>query len=128
MQFANILDHLMTDKKISNYKMGRDLSISNSLISHWRKGKGKPGMDHIIAIAHYLDFSLDYLLTGKEHLNLEEWKQLTKEEQEVILLYRTLDKRGQCKIYTVLCEESDRTSLAETAAAHETAKDSFSPT
>lgn len=61
MQFHDRLDELMTKRKISNYRVAKDLGFSDSLVGKWRNGKTSPSVDVFIALGKYFDVSLDYL-------------------------------------------------------------------
>lgn len=56
---------LMEKKCVSANQLAKDVGLSNSAISEWKKGKGRPSSDAIIKLAKYFDVSTDYLLTGQ---------------------------------------------------------------
>lgn len=68
MNFAQILDKIMTEKNISNYEMSRKTGISDSLIGYWRRGKSIPKADNLLAISKFLEVSVDYLLGNTPNL------------------------------------------------------------
>lgn len=44
----------------------KELGISISSFTDWKKGKGKPSIETLIKLADYFDVSLDWLVLGKE--------------------------------------------------------------
>lgn len=80
MTFIDRLMETLEKKKISQYKLCKDLNIGQSTISSWKKGK-IPTADKIIALVRYLEVSADWLLGT-------EMQRLTLEEQNLLDAYR----------------------------------------
>lgn len=80
MTFIDRLMETLERKKISQYKLCKDLNIGQSTISSWKKGK-IPTADKIIALVRYLEVSADWLLGT-------EMQRLTLEEQNLLDAYR----------------------------------------
>lgn len=57
-QFSNVL----TEKKMSEYRLVKLTGISRSKIASWRKGKSLPGIHSLITVADVLDLTLDGLV------------------------------------------------------------------
>lgn len=106
MQFAQIFNKVITEKKISAYKMSKDTGISDSLICYWKKGERMPNAENLIVISKYLDVSIDYLLTGEEPTlensipnKIEIPKPpLTENEEDILSLLNQLSERNQIKL------------------------------
>ena len=45
----------------------RELGLSNSSFSDWKRGKGKPSIDALIKFSKRFDVSIDWLVSGEEH-------------------------------------------------------------
>lgn len=58
--------HIMDEKGLSAYAVAKSTGIANSTISDWKKGKGKPSTDNIVALADLFNVSTDYLLGRTE--------------------------------------------------------------
>jgi repressor LexA len=61
----NVIDrifHLLDERGISPYKLSKELGISSSKITEWKKGSYKPSLDAILMLAKYFDVSADYIL------------------------------------------------------------------
>lgn len=80
MTFIDRLMQTLERKKISQYKLCKDLGIGQSTISSWKKGK-IPTADKIISLVQYLEVSADWLLGT-------EMQRLTLEEQNLLDAYR----------------------------------------
>lgn len=66
MKLSQTLDKLMTERKISAYKISKETGISDRLIGYWRNGEKMPSAENLLSIANYFSISVDYLLTGEE--------------------------------------------------------------
>lgn len=53
---------LIQQRNITAHKLTKDLGLSNSAITDWKKGKAKPSYGAIVKIAEYFNVSTDYLL------------------------------------------------------------------
>lgn len=62
--FADRLNILMKDQGVSAYKMSKDLAITQSTISNYKKGKTVPGRLIMALIADYFNTTLMWLQTG----------------------------------------------------------------
>lgn len=65
MQYLQVIEAKLKEKKITAKKMLSDLNYSHSLITQWKNGN-TPSLDKITAIAEYLDVPVDYLLGNIE--------------------------------------------------------------
>ena len=65
--FADILKHLLAEKKISFAKLGKAVGVTKQTISEYCKGSTVPKADTLIKIAEYFGVSCEFLLTGFEH-------------------------------------------------------------
>jgi transcriptional regulator with XRE-family HTH domain len=79
-------------KKITQLRLGMELSVSQETISGYETGKAVPPADMLIKLADVLNTSIDYLL---ERTDIKEFKPLkksdfTEKEREVFELFRTL--------------------------------------
>jgi len=55
---------LMPQRGISAAILIKEVGLSNSSVSEWKRGKAKPGADAIVKIANYFGVSTDYILKG----------------------------------------------------------------
>lgn len=79
----NLLDRIIAltkDKGISIRQLERACNMGNGVIDNW--SKSYPRSDKLLAVANYLQTSVDYLLTGKYG------KDLTPEEENLVEAYR----------------------------------------
>lgn len=95
--------HELMKKKegLNETKLSRELGISHSSFSDWKRGKGKPSLDAVIKFSQYFNVSIDYLVYGEEYKQetsseisdakdavlLEKFHLLTPELQTNILYY-----------------------------------------
>ena len=56
------LKELRKAKKISQLKLAMDLNMNQNTISRYETGEREPGINELIKIADYFNFSIDYLL------------------------------------------------------------------
>lgn len=66
-EFAARLSALRKARGMTQEEMAEALNISLEHLSKMERGKRKPSIDLIVAMACYFHVSTDYLLTGKNH-------------------------------------------------------------
>lgn len=59
------LDNLLKKRGITPYRLAKDLGISQSCLSEWKRGNSIPKHERLVKIANYFDVPVAYL-TGKE--------------------------------------------------------------
>lgn len=101
-----ILD-LMKKNNITAKQLTSDLEISNSSISDWKRGKGKPSSDAIVKMAEYFNVTTDYLLLGTT-CNKTNNINLTENEQEILSLLHKFNKRNQIKFISKVEDLADK--------------------
>lgn len=60
---------LMEQNNINAATLTREISLTNGVISQWKRGKQKPSTDAIIKIANYFHVTTDYILLGVEGID-----------------------------------------------------------
>ncbi|HBG1029190.1 TPA: helix-turn-helix transcriptional regulator [Clostridioides difficile] len=103
---SRILD-LMKKNNITAKQLTNDLEISNSSVSDWKKGKGKPSSDAIVKIAEYFNVTTDYLLLGIT-CNKTNNTNLTENDHEILSLLHKFDERNQIKFISKVEDLADK--------------------
>ena len=93
MKLSQTLDKLMTEKKVSAYKISKETGISDRLIGYWRNGEKMPSAENLLSIANYFDISVDYLLTGEEKS-----PSLPEDELELLTYYKKIPEKEKIKL------------------------------
>ena len=62
LTFPQTLKKLLKDNGLSPEKLMKFLNMSDANYYRWQRGKTKPTMSSLIAIAKYFDVSIDYLI------------------------------------------------------------------
>lgn len=83
MEFTEKILKAMEEKKVTAYEICKNLNISQTTFSSWKKGS-KPSIDKAIDIIRYLQLSADEIFDLKE----KEPDELTEEEKKIIEAYR----------------------------------------
>ena len=83
----------MTAKSLRASELTKELNMSNSLFTQWKKGLQKPSVDAIIKIANYFNVSTDYLLG----INTKE-KPLQADHKQLISYYDQCDEIDKVRI------------------------------
>lgn len=93
------------EKGITIKKLEKETGLGNGIIKRWTTSS--PQSNKLLAVANYLNTSLDWLVTGK---NTDE--NMTKEEQELIKKYRIADEIDKNSIKRILNinEQSEKSS------------------
>ena len=84
MLFAQRLSLLLDDKGITAYRLRKDLSLSNSIVTYWMDGTRLPNGESLIKLAEYFGVSIDYLVgrTDIRELNVGNVIQLHPPQME----------------------------------------------
>jgi Predicted transcription factor, homolog of eukaryotic MBF1 len=83
----------MKRNNIKANKLCKDLELSESSITDWKKGKAVPSVKALEKIAIYFNVSLDWLITGEERC-----QPLDKEDAELLALYQKLNSLGRSNL------------------------------
>lgn len=94
MSFAERLEILLKERKITAYKLAKEIGVAQTQVSSWRRDK-LPSFENVVALATYFRVSTDYLMTGvdappdnriylseKERELIEHYRKLTPYEQD----------------------------------------------
>ncbi len=131
----NILK-IAKEHKINNQKLCQILNSNPNKIYDWKVGKSKPTAEELCTLANYFNVTIDYLVgrtdekinthyennvSGINFSNLihgsgsvtvnssnNDYKKLTKEETEILNIYRLLDARDRTKFMNFIFEMEDK--------------------
>lgn len=76
-----ICDLIDSSPDFSDSKLAEFIGVNKSSVSQWRNQRSEPKSKYIMAIADYLQVSVDYLLTGKEPKRVP--KLTNKDERDI---------------------------------------------
>lgn len=97
MNFPQNLKKLMTDRKLSAYKMANDLHCSQTTIRNWVDGKTTPQPRTIIQLCEYFDVSEEKLLGSfPEQKNSPDIKN-DAETEELCALFNQMSESSRTK-------------------------------
>lgn len=93
---------LLKSKNINQQTFAQAIGVKKYTISEWKNGKSQSYKKYIDKIADFLGVSSDYLLgtqdnalSAKQSKIIELTSQLTENEQEEVIKYAELLKRGR---------------------------------
>ncbi len=92
--FYERLQMLCKERGVSLSSMLKELGLSTGSTGNWKRGQFPKG-DILAKIADYLDTSIDYMIFGEYH------NDLNKEERKLLEMYRSAPERAK---YKVLCD------------------------
>ena len=58
----SIFENLLEERKITSYRVSKDLDISPMCLSDWKNGKSKPKADKLKKIADYFGVTIEVFL------------------------------------------------------------------
>lgn len=92
------------------------LGLKKTAFSDWKGGKSNSYRKYLIEIAEFFNVSLDFLVFGKEHANIEN---ITDDEKELLKYYKELDdyEKGRVVGRAEELAEAARRRKAELEAA-----------
>ena len=74
--FMNRVESVLKEKRITQKELGGELKLRRPSLSDWKKNGSVPAGDICIKISHYLNVSVEWLISGKEET-------LTNEEKKI---------------------------------------------
>lgn len=118
-----VLFALMSQRKITQKQLSLNIGVSEGNISDWKSGRAAPGIEILPKIAEYLECSIDYLLGRTDNPQVQKSvssmsvgnvsnnsgaigvgnivtnaDSTSKEERELLRIYRDLNVRGRAKL------------------------------
>ncbi|HBF44575.1 MAG TPA: XRE family transcriptional regulator [Clostridiales bacterium] len=60
--FVERLNKLLSENKITKYKLAKDLKVSKQTVLYWCNGINEPKISYLKQLAEYFDVTADYLL------------------------------------------------------------------
>lgn len=111
----NILDRIMDllgnadQKQLTDY-----LGLKKAAFTDWKSGKSNSYRKYLVEIAEYFSVSLDYLVYGKENMNM-----MSDDEKELLNYYHNLSDIDKGKL---IGKAETLAELAAERAAHGTEK------
>ena len=115
----NNIKILRTEKNLSQEELAKHIHVTQTMISQWEKGKKQPGREVAESLADFFGVTLDYLLgrtadrnnsyfasnisgsnfvQGSGSVSIGDIETTTKEEAELLRIYRALDVRRRAKL------------------------------
>lgn len=106
----NRIAELRKEKNYGQLKLGNLLGISQKTISSYENNISNLNIDTLIKLSEIFDTSIDYIVGNsniKEPLNKILSKELSKEEKELLVLFRKLTYPNQLKALGMLSALSE---------------------
>lgn len=95
---------LMKQRGITQYRLSKDIGISEGVFPAWKKNTQKPSTDLVVKIAAYFNVTTDYLLgitENPETSAAKGYKDYSKDETDLISTYRQLTPNSKQIVMTV---------------------------
>lgn len=97
MNFGEKLAKLMQENGVSNYKLAKTLSCSQSSVKNWLDGN-EPKIEYATGIANFFGVSVDYLLDREQEkptpINESELS-MSMKDQRLVSWFRSLPEEKQ---------------------------------
>lgn len=124
----NNIKILRVEKNLSQDELAKQIHVTQTMISQWEKGKKQPGREVAESLADFFGVTLDYLLgrtternnsyfasnisgsnfvQGSGSVSVGDIDTTTKEEAELLRIYRELDVRNRAKLLNFAFEIED---------------------
>lgn len=101
------ITELQEARGLTNRAVETGAGLANSVISQWKKGKGKPSLDAIVKLSNYFNVSTDYLIGTSTNMEIGAEISLTEEELLLIDAYRSSSTQGKFRIIQTCMNEKD---------------------
>lgn len=118
---------LRVEKGLSQEQLAKEVHVTQTAVSQWELGRTAPDKDVANTLADFFGVTLDYLLGRTTERNNSYFasnisgsnlvqgsgsvtvgETLSKEESELLRIYRNLNVRGRSKLLNVAFELEDR--------------------
>ena len=123
----NHIKILRVEKNLSQEDLAKQMNVTQTAVSQWEKGKTNPDMKTADKLADFFAVSVDYLLGRTDERansyyasnindsNLIQGNgtvligsvKISKDEAEILRVYRILDIRGRAKLINTVIELED---------------------
>lgn len=91
MDFANKLQELRRNKRITQEQLAQALFVSRAAVSKWESGRGYPNIESLKYIARFYGVTVDSLLSADEVTELAQTEQRRNSEHAVRLVFGLTD-------------------------------------
>lgn len=98
--FAERFKQALTASKYaewSNERFGNMVGVSKQAVSQWKRGDAIPGIYTAIEVAKKLEIALDWLLTGRGPMRIEE-KKMDPNTQLLVVAFENLPFEGKKEV------------------------------
>lgn len=100
-EFADLCEK----RNVTPYRVAKECGFSNVTLSDWKNKGSTPRADKLIAIAHYLGTTVEYLVTG-ETSDIPSVV-LSSDEEKLLEDYRALNRTGKEKAAEYISDLKD---------------------
>ena len=87
MTIVDRIFQLKEENHLTSKEVEVGAGLSNSSLSQWKKGKGKPSLENIIKVAAFFHVTTDYLLCLTDECENSAKDSLTQEERLLLNAY-----------------------------------------
>ena len=99
MTVTQRIAELLREKNLQQLGLAKHINCTKSTMSYILSKNRSFGADDVIGIAEYLGVSVHFLLTGEEDpAEYVEQDKLGEDEQELLNIYRSVDREGKTAI------------------------------
>ena len=131
----NNIKILRTEKNLSQEELAKQIHVTQTMISQLEKGKKQPSRELAESLADFFEVTLDYLLgrtadrnnsyfannisgsnlvQGSGSVSITDIETTTKEEAELLRIYRALDVRNRARLLnTAFALEDEREPVCQ---------------
>lgn len=120
MDFAQRLKNLRLEQNLTQQELADAVGVTVVAVRNWERGVKKPAMDAIIALAHKLKISTDFLLNVDATGNVRKSIILSPDEKLLLKNYQSLDEHGKKAVFTICTLENERMETKETKSIYAT--------
>lgn len=101
------ITQLQEARGLTNRAVEVGAGLSNSVISQWKKGKGKPSLENIVKLSKFFGVTTDFLIGTSPNMETSAEISLTEEELLLLDAFRTASTQGRFRIIQTCMNEKD---------------------
>lgn len=78
-----VFEQLLQKNGVTPYKVAKEAGVTQTALSNWKSGRSTPTTKTLQKIADYFGVTIDYLMTGKEKVEIKETTLTSRDERDI---------------------------------------------
>lgn len=107
---------LQEQSGMNQKQLQKELGLSNSAFSDWKKGKGRPSVEALVRFSEFFGVSMDWLAFGNVETSGNQMSAANPREAALLLKYRSISNEQKVRLEAYLDGMVDSNAAQEAEA------------